>query len=201
MKRTLKIVVLIISVVFLVSCSNLANLKSNYISRADLTKREEIILTTVTDQSFEFDFANAAFKEVEVWAEKYEAGELVDASLGRMGTEVRTNGFIIIANKSSNNEDEALTFNIGIGDENAISSYSFFDENSLNLTDMMSVASGLTEDQALDQGEIVLAAISYSDDEFGVQSLSTSFFQDPPNHMEKLEHYNVTYLFKIKFTE
>ncbi|WP_077602911.1 hypothetical protein [Oceanobacillus sojae] len=51
---------------------------ANTISISELTEREDVILSVTSEQSFVFDFnIDDEYKEVAVWIEKYEAGNLV----------------------------------------------------------------------------------------------------------------------------
>lgn len=52
---------------------------------------------------------------------------------------------------------------------------------------------------SLNQGELVLANICYSNDENGVSSLITDFYKDPAGNINKLKEYDVAYLLKAEF--
>src|SRR5699024_3188990 len=97
MKRSFVTLVLVLLVFALVACND-SNSKSNTISAVELTDRENMILSTTSDQSFVFDFKiGSEYKEISVWIEKYEVGELVDDRLSHITTEVEESGSIMFA--------------------------------------------------------------------------------------------------------
>lgn len=172
---------------------------ANTISISELTEREDVILSVTSEQSFVFDFnIDDEYKEVAVWIEKYEAGNLVDDRLGYMTTQAEQNGTIIFS-FSENDSENNNSFNIGIAVDGAISSMSGSDSNLTDLENMSSVSGNIPEKKAVDNGEVVLASISYSQDENGIQSLTTDFYEDAAGHMNELEEYEFTYLLKAEF--
>ena len=172
---------------------------ANTISISELTEREDVILSVTSEQSFVFDFnIDDEYKEVAVWIEKYEAGNLVDDRLGYMTTQAEQNGTIIFS-FSENDSENNNSFNIGIAVDGAISSMSGSDSNLTDLENMSSVSGNIPEKKAVDNGEVVLASISYSQDEDGIQSLTTDFYEDAAGHMNELEEYEFTYLLKAEF--
>jgi hypothetical protein len=60
---------------------------------------------------------------------------------------------------------------------------------------------GNIQDMHIMDGEIVLAAIGYSDDEYGMPGFTTSFFENPKGHMGELKEYDVAYLLKSEFSK
>ncbi|MCT1904856.1 hypothetical protein [Oceanobacillus sojae] len=172
---------------------------ANTISISELTEREDVILSVTSEQSFVFDFnIDDEYKEVAVWIEKYEAGNLVDDRLGYMTTQAEQNGTIIFS-FSENDSENNNSFNIGIAVDGAITSMSGSDSNLTDLEKMSSVSGNIPEKKAVDNGEVVLASISYSQDEDGIQSLTTDFYEDAAGHMNELEEYELTYLLKAEF--
>lgn len=172
---------------------------ANTISISELTEREDAILSITSEQSFVFDFnIDDEYKEVAVWIEKYEAGNLVDDRLGYMTTQAEQNGTIIFS-FSENDSENNNSFNIGIAVDGAITSMSGSDSNLTDLENMSSVSGNIPEKKAVDNGEVVLASISYSQDEDGIQSLTTDFYEDAAGHMNELEEYEFTYLLKAEF--
>jgi len=183
------------------ACDSVGNEKSDYISEADLDEREEMILTTVADQSFVFDYNNTSYEEVSVWIEKYESGEMVNDELGYMTTDIDEQGSIIFATAIDEEPHEKETFYLGVGDENGTSSSTPSDEAALTSENMSIVSGSFTEEIAIDKDETVLASIAYSNDEHGVSSISSDFYENPENNLEELEEYDVVYLFKIAFDD
>ncbi|WP_156856027.1 hypothetical protein [Oceanobacillus sp. AG] len=194
MKKLLGILMFILLVGTLSACDDNA---SNIIAAVDVSDREETILSTLTNQSFLFDFNNEDYEEVSMWVEKYEQGELVDDQLGYLTSPVDETGLIIFATKIDG-VDEQQTFHIGVGDEDGVSSLTTRDEN---FEFLPAVYGDIPEEKTLHEGELVLADIAYSDDEFGISSISNSFYEDPEANMEELKEYDVVYLFKAEFAE
>lgn len=198
MKRLYAILILALMVFALNACDN--SNSTNTISVVELTEREDAILSTTSDKSFVFDFnIDNAHKEVSVWTEKYESGELVDDKLSHITTEVEESGSIIFATSKTNEKEIQSTFNIGIESNGGTYSISNFDTNSKVLDNMSSVWGNFQGEETSNQGEIVLANICYSEDENTMSSLSTDFYEDPEGHMDELEEYDVVYLLKAEF--
>ncbi|MBP3951746.1 hypothetical protein [Bacillus suaedae] len=169
------------------------------ISVGELTEREKAILSVTSDKSFVFDFnIESEYKELTVWMEKYKSGKLVDDQLGDITSMVEENGSIIFA-LSKNADEGQKTYNIGISSEGRIASVSGLEEDLNDLEKMASLWGDFQGKRILDEGEVVLAHISYSDAENGMRTLSTDFDEDVEGHMNELEQYDVTYLLKAKF--
>lgn len=200
MKKTF-VVLISLLILSLSACSNNnSHSKSNIVSAADLNERENAIISTTSEQSFVFDFnADTEYEEVSVWIDKYESGELVDDKLGYMTTQTDENGTIILATTS--NGEKQLTYSIGVGDKGGTSSAIILDKKLQNADSMATVSGQLTEGKSLNNGEIVLATIAYSDDEYGTSSISSQFYEDPAAHMDELKKYNIVYIFKTHFTK
>ncbi|MFD1068203.1 hypothetical protein [Oceanobacillus locisalsi] len=167
----------------------------------ELTEREDAILSTASDKSFVFDFnVDDEYKEAAVWIEKYEAGNLVDNRLGYITTEAERSGSIIFTLSEDVNDANNI-FNIGVSTEENLTSAHVPDEKSNDIENMLSEWGSIPEKVALDNGEVVLANISYSDDENGMHSLTTDFYEDAADHMNELEQYDVVYLLKAEFSK
>lgn len=202
MKR-LSIILVALLVLLLSACQNDQS-KSNVIFASELNDKENIILTTVSEQSFVFDYQiDTEYSEVIVWIEKYQSGELQDDKIGYISTEpAEDSGTIILSTSKPMSQEEQQTYYIGIGDEGKTASSSIVLDQKSN-TDHFSMVSGqIVEEKALDdEKENVLATIAYSDNEYGVSSISSDFYEDPETHLDELKEYDEVYLFKAKFVE
>lgn len=199
MKRLFAILILGLLTLALSACSNNNAADLNTISASELTERESAILSTTSDTSFVFDFnIDNEYEEVAIWIEKYESGNLVDDRLGHITTQTEQNGSIIFTLSKNNNENTNI-FNVGVGADGGTASMNVSDENLNGLENMESVWGNIPEKKALDNGEVVLANICYSNDENGMQSLTTDFFEDAAGHINELEEYDVAYLLKAEF--
>lgn len=190
--------ILIILLVFSLSACS----ESDMISPADLNERENAIISTISDESFVFDYkTESEFKEVVVWIEKYESGKLVDDKINYMTTQIGEDGGTIILAKSKTGEKEIeQNYYIGVGDNGGLASSVAFDKK-LDDKEYLSIVSGqLANEKTLNDGEEnVLATIAYSNNDFGITSISNDFYEEPQAHMDELNEYNVTYLFKAEF--
>lgn len=197
MKRLFTTLIMVLFLFVLSACNNS---NSNTIYVVELSDRENTILSTTSDKSFVFDFeVDSEYEEASVWIEKYEDGELVDDRIGKITVGINESGSITFSNPMINNTEKHHTFNIGIGSNGVIGSKTFNDKGSNDLDNMSSVWGSFPEEITLNQGELVLANISYSDDEFGMSSLSTTFYENPEGNVDELEEYDITYLFKAEF--
>jgi len=58
----------------------------------------------------------------------------------------------------------------------------------------------LANEKTLKNGkENVLATIAYSNNEFGISSISNDFYENPKANLDELSEYDVAYLFKAVF--
>ncbi|SES63029.1 hypothetical protein SAMN05216389_101150 [Oceanobacillus limi] len=172
---------------------------SNIISTAELTERENTILSTTSEKSFVFDFQlDSEYEEISVWIEKYEFGKLVDDELSYISTTAEQDGSIIFTTSQNNNE-MGKAFHVGIGSNGGTDTINGIDLNSSGLGEMSSVWGNFQGEKNLDNGEVVLANICYSSDENGMQSLTTNFYDDVEGNMDELEKYDVSYLLKAEF--
>lgn len=195
MKKLFVLLLLGLLSLVLVACSQ-KDMESNTIATSELTEREKAILSTTSDKSFVFDFnIDSEYEEITVWVEKFESGNLVDDGLGHITTQAGENGSIIFTTSKNDNEKQNI-FNIGISTDESTSSIIISDTA---LEEMASVWNHIPEKKSLANGEVVLANICYSDDENGMQSLTTDFYDDVDGHMGELAEYDVVYLLKAEF--
>lgn len=118
MMRVLFFAMLTSLVLSLVACDDSnSNLKINTVSDAKLTEREKVILSSTADKSFVFDFkVDDKYKEVAVWVEKYESGNLV-GEVNRISTEIKNKGTIIFTTSHPIEESNQAIFTISINSD------------------------------------------------------------------------------------
>lgn len=205
MKKIFFIALLALLTFTLIACTN-SKLASNTIVDAELTDREESILSTTSNQSFVFDFnVGSEYKEATMWVEKYEFGELVDERIGYFTVnEVLEDGSIIFTTSQSNDAENQILFNMGINSSDGTSSSTA----STTTTDIVSnkdsewiVWGSISEEMDVTNEEMILASIGYSWDEGSTASFSPEFFADVERRSNALENYQVVYLLMCKFTE
>lgn len=201
MKRTTQKIygfTLLALLLILAACTN-TDAPLNTISVAELTDRENAILSTTAEQSFIFDFSvDDEYEEISVWVEKYEFGQLVKDYTSEMTTTVEDDGFIIFTTSKTVDESSEKTFNIGVGDQNGSSSIINIDKNAADLHEMPSVWGNFSESKALNEKESALASIGYSSNASGISSFSNDFYDDMEAYMDKLATYDVAYVLKAK---
>lgn len=188
----------LISIFILIGCDQSNSEKSNSIKEATLTNREVAILDTVADKSFAFDYQSSGYKEAAVWLEKYESGELVDDKITWMMGSIEESGTILFTTTKRADGEPTSSYYIGILSDSGSISGKGSEDFPDGIPNMMSTWGSLSE-KTITDSEIVLAAICYSDNEYGMSGLTTSFFEDPASHMSDLKEYDVAYLLKAKF--
>ncbi|MBB6452472.1 hypothetical protein HNQ94_000917 [Salirhabdus euzebyi] len=200
MKKILILFFIIFILLFLPACNN-DSVKENTFSKAELTEREKAILSTTADQSFVFDFhIDSEYKEVSVWVEKYELGELVDNKIAHLTAKVKENGTIIFTKSNTIDNDNQVMFNVGINSDGATGSLNSFDTMSGEGFRNMSIIMDSNPGESIPTtGKMVLASICYSNDDGSMSSLPHSFFQDVEGNISDLEKYDVAYLIKSEF--
>lgn len=180
------------------ACSNEAG--ENKVKPAKLTDREEVMMTTLTNTSFLFDFdLTSEVSEVRVWAEKYEAGKLVDEHLVDLMTEAtERKGSIVIATINIDDEQNTQQHHIGIGDKSGSGSTVVTDEVSKEIGNMLSVWGNIEEERSFASGEeVILATVAYSSDDSSISSISGVFYDKSEVDLSELEDYDIVYVYKI----
>ncbi|HLS65641.1 MAG TPA: hypothetical protein VK029_01485 [Pseudogracilibacillus sp.] len=185
--------------IFIVACTNTSSSK-NEITVAKLTERENAILSTMTEQSFVFDFhVDHTYEEVSVWVEKYEFGQLVERNIIEITAMIAESGFIIFTQSKLPFENKEKVFYIGVGDESGSSSITHVDEKINDLKEMSTVWGTFSESKKANEREVVLASIGYSSEESGINSPTTDFYEDMEAHMDELDVFDVSYVLKAEF--
>lgn len=193
----------LLSVVFALSACGESHLKSNTIVEAELTDRENAILSMVSNQSFVFDFnIDDEYSEATVWIEKYEFGKRVDDLIGGNKTQVTENGSIIFTTTNPESTLNQTFFNLGVSSNGSTGSSTVSDIISNNGEEGMHTMWGsINEEMDVTNGELVLASICYSWGDGSMRSLSPDFYKDVESHINEIENYDVVYLLKSKFTK
>lgn len=198
MKKLIFIMLVSLWTISLTACSGV---ESNTIVEAELTDRENEILSTTSKLSFVFDFnIDNEYKEVSLWIEKYEFGELVDER-GGIGTEVMEEGSIIFTtNEPINNQNETL-FTIGVISNEGTASGRTSDLVPVQGTEgRFTIVGNINEEMDITDEEIVLASIGFSWEE-SISSFSPDLYTNAEHRSTMLENYEVAYLLVTKFTK
>ncbi|GAB3798425.1 hypothetical protein [Virgibacillus kimchii] len=195
-----KVLILSISIfiLFLLYACQGNTTESSEVFEADLTGREEAILSTTAEQSFVFDFhTGEEFDELTVLVERYESGELIDNKLIYFSTEIQEKGTIIFAVSGMKGSGDQLMLQSGISSNNAVSVSR--NETALPDENLSSVWGSNPNENDPAEGEMVLASILYSSDEGGMSSLPDYFYEDVDEHLDELEDSDIAFLLKAEF--
>jgi hypothetical protein len=174
---------------------------NNTISEVKLTKRENAILSTTSDQSFVYDFNVASnYKELSVWIEKYEFGKLVGDKINHITSGIKEDGTIIFTtSKTPTNQNQSL-FNMSINSDGSTSASNqvetIFKDGLEGVTSIS--GSNQTENNPI-QHNIVLASICYKKDGSRMVSLTDYFYRDVNKHIDEIRDYDVVYLLRADF--
>ena len=88
--------------------------KANTMMKADLTERENAILSTSSSNAFVFDYnVDSDVKKASVWIEKYEFGKLVEEHIGHITSDIQDEGSIIIITNQPKTDEIQMDFNTG----------------------------------------------------------------------------------------
>src|SRR5699024_2176026 len=197
MKR-LWMFLLVLVVLVLTACSSETG--ENKVQPAKLTDKEEVLLTTLTNTSFMFDYdVTSDVSEVRVWAEKYEAGKLVDEHIVDLMTEAtERKGSIVIATVKSDQEEKTQQHHIGIGDKTGSGSTVVTEEVLKETAGMMSVWGDFEEPRSFATGEeVILATVAHSSADSSISSISGVFYDKSEVDPSELEDYDIVYVYKM----
>ncbi|MFA1819278.1 hypothetical protein ACDX78_03560 [Virgibacillus oceani] len=195
-----KILILSISAMmtFVFSACDSDNSDSGMITEADLTERENAILSITAEQSFVFDYStDGEYEELTVWVEKYEFGELVDDRLNLLNMAIEEDGSIILATSGETDTENQLSFHNGISTNGNVG----VSRNETTLPDETFAGIWGSNPHEMDpaEGELVFASILYSSEEGGSSSLPMNFYEDVDEHINELEEYDIAFLLKGEF--
>lgn len=202
LKKSIIITLVTMLAFTLSACAN-NNTEANIIVRAELTDRENAILSTTSNQEFVFDFhIESEYKEAAVWIEKYEFGKLVDERIGYLTTEIENNGSIILTMDDLNASENQIFFNIGINSNGVTGSSTISEIISTKGRDSRSSLGGsITDKMEITNDAMVLASIVFAWDKSSMSSFPNEFYIDAERGNSELENHEVVYLLKSAFTK
>lgn len=195
MKRIFFVFILVF---ILSACGNEAG--ENTVKPAKLSDREEVMMKTLANTSFIFDYDLASdVSEVRVWAEKYEAGKLVDEHMVDLMTEAsESKGWVVIGTVRGDSEEKIQQHHIGIGDKSGHGSTILREALSEEASEMMSVWGDLEESRSFATGEeIILATVAHTSADASISSISIEFYESAEVDREKLTEYDFVYVYKM----
>ncbi|MEK4485271.1 hypothetical protein MHH81_06650 [Psychrobacillus sp. FSL H8-0484] len=191
MKRILILFTLSLLFLSLSACN-----EENTLAETELSEREQVLISSVSDQSFVFDFQTGEeYKQITIWVDKYEFGELVDEKISEMTTDIEHNGTIIFTNSPIPDERIETIFTIIVSSDKGSSSSRVVQK--LKSTEQSTWGSNPMENIPLEE-TATLASISYANGH-GRSSLSSDFYTDLDKHLNEIKEYDVVYVLKSKF--
>lgn len=191
MKRVLILFTLSLLLLSLSACN-----EENTLAGAELSEREQVLISSVSDQSFVFDFQTGEeYKQITIWVDKYEFGELVDEKISEMTTDIEHNGTIIFTNSPIPDEQNETIFTIIVSSDKGSSSSRVVQK--LKSTEQSTWGSNQMKNIPLEE-TATLASISYANGH-GMSSLSSDFYTDLDKHLNEIKEYDVVYVLKSKF--
>ena len=201
MKKILYTALLTMLVIVLGACNGN---KTNTISVADLTDREDDILSMITEQSFLFDYnVDDSYQEVAFWVEKYESGKLVEKIINDANAPIHGSGSLIFATAQDSEDKNLLAFLTGLKNEDdkdgdVIPSFSGSIAGKKELDKAMWRTQVVQKNVPI-KGEMTLASLCYTFDDNGITQSSTDFNEDPERYMDELKEFDVAFLLKAEF--
>lgn len=199
MKKIYLSIILSLLLFSLVACKADGQKSENILSVPELTAREKAILENSCEHSFLIDFSvDDTYKEMSVWVEKYEFGELVEPEMGRMTTGIEKNGTIIFTTSKTDDDQKRSMFNVSIQNDDGTDTFTYPE----TIDEMDSSVWGSAGKLKINStNKLALASICYSSNQEGIHSLSTDFYSDMEGHMDELKEYDVVYLLRSEFTK
>src|SRR5690606_37888198 len=139
--------------------------QSNTITVAELSEREQAIISMTTDMGFVFEFqTKEEYGELNISLEKYESGELIEDNGTQFGAPINEEGTIIltIVENADNNQNE---IQIGILDESGYIDANFSDIVEIDLGSGANAWGAWQEVQQINDEEIFLGFVVYTNGE------------------------------------
>ncbi|WP_432662992.1 hypothetical protein R9X47_20695 [Wukongibacter baidiensis] len=203
MKKLILMLIILVSILSLTSCTEDEKANTNVISETTLTDREKTFLSIGSDEYFVFDFnVDESYKWLEIWVERYELGKMVSDG-GRLSTglSMTKEGLFLITVK----EDEKMKSDWTISIQSNGALYTGRSTQEYNADDEPVFAktwgANNSENILINDNEIVLASICYKDQNKSsvMSSLTNDFYSNPDENLKEIEDYELVYLLKCKF--
>ena len=194
MHKYVLIVIMMFLLSLVVACDG-TNHQPNTVSSTKLTEREDYFLLTATEQSFVFDFnTDNSFKEVSVWIEKYESGSFV-GEINRITSEIGKDGMLMFTTSKKLEDQNQSLFTVSINSNDG-SATGWGPEK---IPGEQAVWGSNPSDRIPIKGKMVLASISYADNQNEMKTYSSDFYIDVDLHKEELKQHKTVYLFRCEF--
>ncbi|MCC5890378.1 MAG: hypothetical protein JJU01_07400 [Alkalibacterium sp.] len=175
------------------------------ISEGDLTEREEFLLSSLTEQSFMYDFAiEGGHEGLALYVEKFVYGEQEEYPVGSIIIEeIDESGSLLFAINRPDIESDERSFIFGVESDGNWSTVTSMDrmtieEDELAATLSESAASD-GNDMTVTEGTVILASIIHANGEKGISTLTHEFYEDVEGNLDEIEAYETVYLLTVEF--
>lgn len=196
--KKLLIVSALCSAVLLTACSSRP---VNELAEAELSEREQLLLSTAADWSFAFDYtADDSFTAATIQIEKYENGKKTDTPVSDLTVPLQNEsaeGTVIAA--VSLLDDQLLFFTNMSTSDSGIRNMSR--DELASLSNMAVLTSTNTAESLPLSGDMLLGAVLFTATEAGtpVSSLSIDFYEQQDGYLKELEEYDIAYIIHASF--
>ncbi|MBB6514430.1 hypothetical protein GGQ92_003281 [Gracilibacillus halotolerans] len=191
-RKFIGFLIFIIVFLFLVGCSS----QSNTIAVAELSEREEAIISMTTDKVFVYEFQTEdGYEKLDIWIDKYESGKLIEDNGTQFGAFISEEGTIIltIVENADTNQNE---IQIGILDEKGSVGSTFYDPVEIDFGSSFNGWGPMQDLQQIHDEEIFLGSVVYTN---GESIRTPNIAPSNENFSDELAEYELVYIIKAKF--
>lgn len=190
MKKARFIVLIAVLAALLIGCAD-----TNVVESVELTAKEKLLVSALSDQTsvFEYRLDGKTYKQLTMWAQRFEYGELKQTIDLNTACEVKKGGNIVLSifREVKNVSPEML--NVFILQDGVITSQfnALPDLADIGVQGRATQTAKLTE--IPESGNVVLMVI-HTPGEDGVSPLSQSFLTDHQSHIDEIAAYKSAYI-------
>jgi len=175
--------------------------RQSTIASADLTDREQAMISAMSDHAFVFDFElSKDYEEATVWLEKYEKGQLSNDGGPSMSSKVEGEGMIVFSTSSLASDPETQIFKVSISDDSGTGTGSFDQYHPYieELGPMTLREYIVNEKTPISENDLVLASMVmvWSD---SASTIRHEFYEDVEGNLSMIEDYDIVYLLRARF--
>jgi|GEM_PF-2687982 len=197
MKKARFIVLIAVLAALLIGCAD-----TNVVESVELTAKEKLLVSALSDQTsvFEYRLDGKTYKQLTMWAQRFEYGELKQTIDLNTACEVKKGGNIVLSifREVKNVSPEML--NVFILQDGVITSQfnALPDLADIGVQGRATQTAKLTE--IPESGNVVLMVI-HTPGEDGVSPLSQSFLTDHQSHIDEIAAYESAYIVGCTFSD
>lgn len=205
MKKILLIFSLLAVALMLTACVNSDDIHLNSIGQADLSERDDMLLSLGGSRYFAFDFrADETYGYIKTWIERYENGKKTK-TFGRMTTRLepgKAGMFVVLMNEKDFARND---WTMAISSGRSLSNDESTQDNPIMEAGNCGSAPFINQrDSKIEGEEVALAGIFYDSMQDGtgaVNSISQEYLNDPESHQNELENLDLVFIVKSEFSK